>query len=325
MYPRLFEIPLPFDIGGMNELTVYSYGFMIVVGVLAAAWMAGKELDRLYRSGRVGPARIPGEGGKQGRTREASPSYLMGTLATLAVVAGFLGARVLFILERPADFLRRPLGMLFASGGFTFYGGLIVAALAVVWYIRSRGLRVAPFADALAPGLMLAYGVGRIGCYLAGDGDWGIPADLALKPDWLPMWLWAETFPGNILGVDIPAPGVYPTMLYEFAAAALIAGILWALRRHPYRTGWLFSLYLALSAVERFFIEMIRVTKEYDVLGLHPTEAQVIAVVLFGVGVIGLFRLSKRRSDALPEKHDHSGKHDRPAKHAPPESVSAPT
>ena len=139
------------------------------------------------------------------------------------------------------------------------------------------------------------YGLGRIGCYLAGDGDWGIPAVMGLKPDWLPTWLWAETFPGNILSVDIPAPGVYPTTLYEFAGATLIAGILWGLRRHPYQSGWLFLLYLVLSAVERFFIEMIRVTEEYKLFGLHPTEAQVIAVALFAAGVAGLALTSKRR------------------------------
>ena len=314
MYPRLFEIPLPFEIGGLEAITVYSYGFMVVVALLTAAWLAGRELDRLYRSGRVGPVRVPVEEGKGGPTqgREVSPSYLIGTLATLAVVTGFIGARVLFILERPAVFARNPLEMLFASGGFTFYGGLIVAALAVVWYVRKQGLRVAPFADALAPGLMLGYGLGRIGCYLAGDGDWGIPADLALKPDWLPMWLWAETFPGNILGVDIPAPGVYPTMLYEFAAAALIAGVLWGLRRHPYQAGWLFSLYLVLSSIERFFIEMIRVTEEYEFFGLYPTEAQVIAVALFAAGLAGLTLTSKRRTDAPAEEQ------------ASPKSVSAP-
>ena len=52
MYPRLIEIPLPFEIGGLEALTVYSYGFMVVMGVLTAAWLAGKELDRLYRNGR---------------------------------------------------------------------------------------------------------------------------------------------------------------------------------------------------------------------------------------------------------------------------------
>ena len=134
MYPRLFEIPLPFEIGGLEEITVYSYGFMVVVALLAAAWMAGKELDRLYRNGRIGPVHVPMEEGKgeRAQVREVSPSHIIGTVATLAVVTGFMGARVLFIFERPAVFARNPLGMLFASGGFTFYGGLIVAALVVV-------------------------------------------------------------------------------------------------------------------------------------------------------------------------------------------------
>lgn len=303
MYPRLIEIPLPFEIAGLEQITVYSYGFMLVVAVLTAAWLTGKELDRLYRNGRVGGVRMPVEGRKKRRKmEEVSPSHLVWTLATIAAVAGIVGSRLFYILENLDRFALDPLGMIFSSGGLTFYGGLIVAALSLIWYVRSHNLRVAPFADAMAPGLMLGYGIGRIGCYLAGDGDWGIPADLSAKPDWLPTWLWAETFPNNILGVEIEPPGVYPTMLYEFAAAALLAGLLWGLRKHPFKSGWLFSLYLVLNGVERFLIEKIRVNPEYELLGMTVTQAQVIAVLLIALGVAGLAYFTKRRDEHAKEQ-----------------------
>ena len=79
------------------------------------------------------------------------------------------------------------------------------------------------------PTLMLGYAIGRIGCQIAGDGDWGIAADLEAKPFWLPTWLWAQTYDGNILGVVIPEPGVYPTPIYEVVMASAACALLWKL------------------------------------------------------------------------------------------------
>ena len=94
-------------------------------------------------------------------------------------------------------------------------GGMLVGGIATSIFLKKRGINIAPFADAIAPALMLAYAVGRIGCQVAGDGDWGIAADLSLKPDWLPTWFWAQTYVNNAVGVSIALPGVYPTPLYE--------------------------------------------------------------------------------------------------------------
>lgn len=311
MYPRIVEIPLPFDIFGVDELTVYAYGMMVVIGVLAAAWLAARELDRMFREGRVSGVRVPveEEGGekrrkRRGRNRKsamrtASPSVLMGTIATLAIVGGIVGAKLFYVLENLDRFAEAPFATVFSSGGLTFYGGFLVAAGAIIWFLRKHDLSVSDFADALAPGLMLAYGIGRIGCHLAGDGDWGIPSDLSLKPDWLPTWLWAETYPNAIIGS--PAQPVYPTSIYEFIAAVGIFAALWAVRRHPYKGGWLFALYLVLSGVERFFIELIRVNPEYDLFGLTVTQAEVIAVLLVAAGLAGLALLSRRRDRAAEE------------------------
>lgn len=316
MYPRIVDIPLPFEIGGLDSLTVYSYGLMVVIGVLVAAWLAARELDRFFWNGRLPGVKVPvppeeQDGGREKRRgrnrrppmRTASPSVLMGTIATIAIVAGIVGAKLFFILENLDLLARDPVGTIFATGGLTFYGGFLLAAASIVWFLHRYDLSARTFADAIAPGLMLAYGIGRIGCYLAGDGDWGVCSNLANKPDWLPAWLWSENFEGNILGQPATAlencppsaTGVYPTMLYEFAASVAIFGALWALRKHPYKSGWLFSLYLVLSGAWRFVIEKIRVNPSYDLLGLTVTQAEVIAVLLMLLGAMGLYVFWQRR------------------------------
>jgi phosphatidylglycerol:prolipoprotein diacylglycerol transferase len=289
MYPRLSDLfrdvlGIPFPV------PIYSFGVMVAVAILVGTWLGGRELDRKYAAGLIGGVEVKTE---DGRTVEESPSILVGTLAVLAGVMGIVGAKLFTILGNPGRFLLDPAGMLFSTGGLTFYGGLIVAGAAIVWYLRRYDLSVAPVADAAAPGLMLAYGIGRIGCHLAGDGDWGIPADLAAKPDWWPMWLWAETYPNAIVGP--PPQPVYPTSVYEALAATVLFGGLWALRRHPFRAGWLFSLYLVANGVERFLIEQIRVNPEYTLLGLTPTQAEIIAVLLVIAGGVGLVWTGERK------------------------------
>src|SRR5436853_7679108 len=108
-------------------------------------------------------------------------------------------------------------------------GGLIVAGIAFIWYGRKNGIPALHLCDANATGLMLAYGVGRLGCHIAGDGDWGI-ANTAPKPSWmsfLPDWFWSYHYPHNVINEGVPIPGcvgshcsilelpVWPTPLYE--------------------------------------------------------------------------------------------------------------
>lgn len=298
MYPRLsdifedlfgFEFPIP----------IYSFGAMIALAALVGGWLFRKELQRMYETGRLNSVQlaVEGDGGRR-RTRRGSPAELTWTITMMAVLVGLAGSRLLFILGNLGDFFRNPAAMIFSPGGFTFYGGLILAALTIAWYVRKKGLTVPDVADAMAPGLMIGYGIGRIGCHLAGDGDWGIQANMTLKPDWLPTWLWAETYPNNILGVDIPEPGVYPTSIYEFLASVVLFGLLWGLRKHPFKGGWLFSIYLLVNGVERFFIEFIRINTRVDLLGIGITRAQVIAIFLVLAGLAGLAWTSRRRPPA---------------------------
>ena len=287
MYPRIsdffqdaFGVQLPFSI--------YSFGFMVAIAVAMGIWLTGKEFERYHVLGRLTDKPLLRKG------VAIKPADLTGSLAIIVIVGGFLGSRLFHIFENLDLFVSDPWGMIFTTGGFTFYGGLIVAGGLIAWWVKHNNLDVRVVADSLAPSLMLGYGIGRIGCHLAGDGDWGIVSDLAAKPGFIPDWLWAETYTNNILDRVLAAP-VYPTPLYEFAAAVFIFAILWKVRKHPYAQGWLFSLYLALSGTERFLIEKIRVNNEFDLLGMSVTQAEIISTTLILLGLVGLALTTKRK------------------------------
>ena len=318
MYPYLSDLFKDF-LGIDLPLPIYSFGAMVALGALAAGWLLGKELDRYHALGRIAGVRMPaaqakksgskssdGKKNKGARRRSAgtvvvSPSYIVWTVTMIALATGFAGAKVFHVLENLDQFALNPMGMLFSSGGFTFYGGLIVATVVIIWYLRKKELSVPIFADSLAPGLILAYGIGRIGCHLAGDGDWGIESNIAARPDWMPTWLWAETYDRNILGIDLSAAPVYPTPIYEFVASVIIFAILWSLRKHPFMAGWLFSLYLVFNGIERFFIEKIRVNNVFEIFGLEVTQAEVISVSLILLGVLGLVKTTKKPGNETTE------------------------
>ncbi|MDA0683694.1 MAG: prolipoprotein diacylglyceryl transferase [Bacteroidetes bacterium] len=304
MYPRLSDFFSDY-LGFSLPFPINSFGFMVAIGAMIGAWVLQKELDRMYSIGQVGSVRIPDpEGKKKGRARmvSVSPSYIVGTITIIVIGVGFLGARLFHILENLDQFFRAPARMIFTTGGFTFYGGMILGGFATVFYLKKKKLDLGSVADAMAPGLILAYGIGRIGCHLSGDGDWGIPSEIAAKPDWLPMWFWAETYPNNILGIDLSMTPVYPTPLYEFVAALLIFAVLWSFRHHAHRTGWLFWVYVVFNGAERYFIEGIRVNNKMDLFGQSITQAEFIALLLLLVGVIGVIRTWPKRIVASKPK-----------------------
>ena len=240
-------------------------------------------------------------------TRIVSPSELVGNITAVAAVSGIIGAKIFHNLEYPEDFLADPVGSLFSQGGLTFYGGLIFGTIAVAWYVRKKRLNPIRIADAAAPGLMLAYGVGRIGCQLSGDGDWGI-VNSSPKPSflkWLPDWLWGFTYPHNVAEEGIPIPNcfgryctvlpepVFPTPIYETIFALILFGILWSVRKKCTRPGLMFSVYLMFNGLERFWIEKIRVNSVYYILGMEVTQAEIISTLLFLTGLAGIFLTRK--------------------------------
>ena len=237
------------------------------------------------------------------------PSDRIGPITMMAAVGGILGAKFFAIIEYLPRFFEDPLGVLLSGDGLAIYGGLIGGAVAVTLYARKHGIKVLPLADAVAPGLIFAYGVGRLGCQLSGDGDWGITA--GTQPDWwfLPDWTWSFTFPHNVIerGERIAGctydycrelpEGVYPTSIYETVMAFTIGAILWSLRkRWTALPGMLISLYLLLNGVERFFIEFIRINDPYTFWGMTLSQAQWIAIGFFVTGVVGLVYFSRARS-----------------------------
>ena len=240
------------------------------------------------------------------RTVRIWPQDRVGEITILALVFGLLGAKLFDIFENWSDFLQHPSSYLLSPSGLTFYGGLICAATAIWVYAKKHNIGFWHLNDAAAPTLMLAYGLGRIGCQVSGDGDWGID-NVTPKPySWLPDWMWAYNYPHNVNEAGIPIPGcvgkycnelnppVYPTSFYEVIVCLLLFALIWSVRKKFKTPGTLFAFYLILNGLERFFIEKIRVNTRLNIFGLHPTQAEVISTLLFLAGV-GLWIALKRR------------------------------
>lgn len=260
-------------------LPVPTFGVMVAIALAVSTVVARKDVRRLESSGRL----------------PASTHLMVGDMVFASAFAGLVGARIFHILDNTDQFLASPGAMIFSRGGFSIYGGLLVGIGTGAFLLRQRRLPIVPMLDAIAPSLMLGYAIGRIGCQLSGDGDWGIASDMALKPDWVPDWLWAQTYAGNILGATIPEPGVYPTPLYESAAALVLFGILRAIRSAEYRPGYQFSMYLILTGFARLLIEKIRINQRHEWLGISITQAEAVSIILIVGGLTGVVLSMKTR------------------------------
>ena len=231
------------------------------------------------------------------------PYQIMGTLLMWAAIWGFLGAKLFHNFEYWDDFVKDPIGGLVSFSGLTFYGGLIMGGAAVLYQSNKYGIKWIHMLDIAGPGMMLAYAVGRIGCQLSGDGDWGI-VNVAIKPSWLswaPDWAWSFKYPHNVVGEGIPIPGcignfcnelplpVFPTPFYEVLMGLAIFTLLWTFRDKIKVPGLMWSSYLIFNGIERFLIESIRVNSKYHALGLSFTQAELIATILIILGITGIF------------------------------------
>jgi prolipoprotein diacylglyceryltransferase len=251
------------------------------------------------------------------------PHQHMANITMISVVSGISGAVIFAFLEQPGALLENfnesgDISDLY--GGLTIYGGVILAPLANIYYFRKNKLNTFQYLDALGPIVLLAYGIGRLGCQMSGDGDWGIE-NLNPKPDWmafLPDWMWAYDYPNNVNGEgvlmdnclyqEINAAGeinnqycyklpntVYPTPLYETVMSFGLFGILWSLRKKITIPMILFSMYVLFTGLERLLIERIRVNVEYN-SGLTQAEEISIGMILLGIiGIIFFYRKGKKQ------------------------------
>lgn len=255
MFPILFQF---------GPLTIYSFGAFMALAALSAAWVVYSELKR------------------KGYNPE-----LASTMVFAAAIGGLVGARILFIIEDWTDFLRAPLNFIFTGAGFTWYGGLFGGTAAVSWIVKKNKIPWLVGADIAAPALAIGYGVGRIGCHVAGDGDWGAVTDVP----------WGVAYTKAIVGWADPITGVpylpgvlvHPTPIYEFLESLIVFGILWTLRTKGYVPGTIAWLYLILAGLARFVVEFWRVN---PVVALGMSEAQWFSI---GLVVIGLGQLMRPR------------------------------
>lgn len=247
----------------------------------------------------------------QPQTVQLYPHDRIGTITTIAAISGVIGAKVFALIEDLPTFFADPVGVFFSGSGLAIYGGLIGGFVGCYLYLRKHNTAILPTLDAVAPALMVAYGVGRIGCQLSGDGDWGDPSGPVPAGWWLPDWMWGFDYPHNVLREGVAIPGcedfyctvlpelVYPSPFYETVMAFVLGALLWGLRKRLTPIpGLLFAIYLVLNGIERWTIEKIRVNDEYDVLGMLMTQAEIIAVgfVLAGIGM-GIWAYQRKRSE----------------------------
>ena len=244
----------------VGPVTIYSFGLMMAVAFLASGLIVTKELDRKGLDANLG-----------------SP------LVFWAAVGGLVGARLWVIVDDFAGFLDAPVSFLLSGAGFVWYGGLIGGIVAMSAFIHRHRLPWLVTADCVAAGVPLGHAIGRIGCQLAGDGDWG-------KETTVP---WGMAYPDAIIGWDYP-PGVrvHPTPLYEAAAYALIFVLLWSNRRRLEPAGTMLAAYFVLAGVARFLIEFLR-TEPRIVLDLTAAQLVSIAIVLAGLTLLGRGRVAR--------------------------------
>jgi phosphatidylglycerol:prolipoprotein diacylglycerol transferase len=235
----------------LGPLTLQTFGLMMGLGFVMAGWLASKRLKEIGR-----------------------PADWAYEMVFAALVGGIVGARAWAIFENWDEAKDDLLGSIFSGSGLVFYGGLFGGAIAVLGWAKWRGVLDGKTFDVAAPGLAAAYAIGRIGCQLAGDGDYGVAWD---GP-------WAMAYPD---GTVPTTEEVHPTPVYETIAMGLVAWFLWR-RRNSMPPGGLFALYLVLAGAERFLVEFIR-RNESVVAGL--TLAQLIALAMMIGGGAWLLRL----------------------------------
>jgi prolipoprotein diacylglyceryl transferase len=237
------------------------------------------------------------------------PYEQVGNIVIISAVAGLLGAKIFHNLENMNEFMADPFEALISFSGLTMYGGLILTSITLYFYSKKVNINFTHMADSASAPLMIGYAIGRIGCHMSGDGDWGIVNRLD-KPSilsFLPDWFWKYNYPHNVISDGIPIPGcegkhcymleeaVFPTPLYESIACIALFFLLWSVRKKIKKPGVFFSLYILLNGIERLLIEQIRVNTKYHIGTFEITQAEIIATLFIGLGALGIYYFNKKK------------------------------
>jgi phosphatidylglycerol---prolipoprotein diacylglyceryl transferase len=214
------------------------------------------------------------------------------SIVAIATVAGVVGAKLWHVLEDPQALIHHPASVLFDRAGFAWFGGLAFGIAALLWQGRNYGIGKLRMLDLCTVAAAIGYGVGRLGCLISGDGDYGIPTKLP----------WGMGFPNGLVPTP-PGVRVHPTPIYELIGALVIAWVLW--RRggpdRPKPIGQLTGEYLVLTGLARFLVEFIRINPKIY-WGMSNAQVASIGSVIAGVGLI----LWARKRDSLSRQERHA-------------------
>jgi phosphatidylglycerol---prolipoprotein diacylglyceryl transferase len=245
----------------IGPLTLGSYGLMVATGLICAFFILRADFAR--------------------RGVSADAEAIIG----ISGLAGLAGSRLYHLLESPAEFFADPWPQLFSTMGFAFVGAIIGGFVALVLLAKRFRMSMLLMLDAASPAAAMGYGIGRIGCLISGDGDYGISTSLP----------WGMSFPNGIVPTT---DRVHPTPIYEFLVAILIFWILWRLGARGLKThapnGIIFAAYLVLTGIARFLVEIIRINPR-SFYGLTNAQAASVVSVLAGVALFMYCRKTPRQ------------------------------
>src|SRR5437773_7428202 len=247
----------------LGPLTLPTFGLMVATGLLVSAYILQADFRR--------------------RGIRADAFLIIG----IAGLAGIAGARLYHVLESPSEFFADPWPLLISRFGFAWFGGFLGGFAALLILGRREKIPTLVFLDASSPAAAVGYAIGRIGCLLSGDGDYGIPTNLP----------WGMSFPN---GVVPTTARVHPTPIYEFLIWMLIATILWQLGKKTLggeALGKVFCAYLISTGVARFGIEFIRINpKSY--LGMSNAQTASLVSILLGIILVVRIKSNKQKGNA---------------------------
>jgi phosphatidylglycerol:prolipoprotein diacylglycerol transferase len=238
----------------IGRFSIGTFGIMLWLAAVAACWI----LQRNFRRWHIDADAI--------------------SIVAVSTVAGVIGSKLWHVMETPRALMAHPADLLFDRAGFAWYGGLVVGILALLWQARVYKLGSLQMLDLASPAAAIGYGVGRLGCLVSGDGDYGIPTKLP----------WGMSFPHGLVPTY---QRVHPTPIYELLGAILITWILW--RRggpeKPKPIGQITGEYLILTGIARFLVEFIRINPRI-LWGMTNAQLASLGAVVFGLGLILLAR-----------------------------------